>query len=283
MPREIETLFPGLLQLKNNGLGKDVYRLIKEDFGRDNRVLFNVDVPENTPVKGSNPYMRWAVGPRLRKLCTDYYGYDVELLKPAVSEYALNIDRLADVASTYEDLGLVVYSLNHSNDRLAQRLVSQAKERGISIELPMVFYHLKTVKDSEFPDGLTFDLDDIAVAYHVPILLQILLQKENIGDFDANDPQLLISGFPSELGKGGRTLFAAKEGLKRFFRDRHYLSADNNNLSSSTDSGRISFVKKGAPTQNLEAHIIDAVNAERERQRQIAEVEAWATRLHTPA
>lgn len=263
IPPELEASFPKLFQLRNDELGRDAVRLMNDRFkGRDYATLNISGLREGQPIGYSNSYRRWALGPIVRELM----GNDVVLLTPDVSEQALRKGKLPDATRTYEDLGVVVYNLNGPNKELAQHLVNQAKERGVEVKFPMAFYHLKTIKDDRFPDGLRFDLDDIAVAYHVPVLSQ------NTGNFDANDSELVKSGFPSELGKGNRKLYTAQEGLRRLFRDGDLdLGAKNGYLPSSAEAGRVSFVKKGEAPQNLEARLAEL---KKEKDIQIAEIEA---------
>ena len=261
-PQEVDALFPRIFQLRNDELGKEAVRIINDRFkGNDYVVLKNLGI-ENQPIGYSNPYRRWALGPAVRELL----GRDVELLTPAVSEQALRSGKLPDAASTYEDLGIVVYSLNGSNDKLAQHLIAQAKERGVETRFPMVFYHLKTAKDDKFPYGLRMDLDDNAVVYHAPIL------ASQTSKFKSDNKGLVQTGLPDEVEEGDRTLYTARDGLRRLHRVRDLvLSANNDRLPFSYEAGRVSFVKKGAAPQNLETRLVD-LNAERERQ--IAEVEA---------
>ncbi len=172
---------------------------------------------------------------------------------------------MPDARSTYEDLAVVVYSTKGANSQLAQHLASQLKERGIEVKFPMVVYGLQTVKDGQFPNGLRFDLGDLAVAYHVPIL------SIETGRFNASDPELAKTGFPSKLGEGNRTLYTAKDGLRRVDRDWVLvLNADGVNLPYSNEAGRVSFVKGAAP-QNLEA-ALEAVEAEIRRQEEAIEM-----------
>ena len=211
MPAEVEALFPTLFQLKNNELGREAVRIVNDRYkGNDNVVLDVSRLKDGQPIGYSNSYRRWAIGPVVRELM----GNDVELLTPAVSEQALKSGKLPDAASTYEDLGVVVYSLNGPNDKLAQHLVAQAKERGIEAKFPLVFYHLKTVPDDKFPDGLRLDLDDIAVVYHAPIL------GNQTSRFKSDNKGLVQKGLPDEVGEGDRTLYTAQEGLWRLYRGR---------------------------------------------------------------
>ena len=265
VPREVEALFPSIFQLKNDELGKEAVRIMNDRFkGNDYVVLKNLG-NENQPVAHSNPYRRWALGPIVRELKREV-GDNVELLTPAVSEQALRSGRLPDVTSTYEDLGVVVYSLNGPNDKLAQHLVNQARERGFVAKSPMVFYHLKTARDGKFPDGLRLDLDDNAVIYHASIL------SNHTSNFKADNKGLAQTGLPDEVGEGNRILYTAQEGLRGLYRDRDSgLNANDDNLPYSIEAGRVSFMRKGAAPQNLEARLGE-LNAERERQ--IQEVEA---------
>lgn len=268
VPQEVEQLlqsYPDLFQLRNNELGREAVRIVNDGYKGNKYVVLDISrLKDGQPIGHSNPYRRWALGPVVRGLL----GNDVELLNPAQSEQALKSGKLPDATSTYEDLGVVVYSLNDPNDKLAQHLVNQAKERGVEIKFPMVFYHLKTAKDDKddkFPHGLRLDLDDIAVAYHVPIL------SNPTSRFKSTYQSLVQNGFPSEVGEGDRTLYTAQEGLRRLYRNRDSgLNANDDDLPHSDEAGRVSFVKKGASPQNLEA--LAKLSAERERQ--IAEVEA---------
>lgn len=265
VPPEVEELlqsFPELFQLRNNELGKGAVGIVNDRYkGNANVVLDISGLKDGQPIGYSNPYRRWALGPIVRELL----GNDVELLTPAASEQALKSGKLPDAKSTYEDLGIVVYTLNGPNNQLANHLAAQAKERGIEMKFPMAFYHLKTAKDDKFPNGLRLDLDDIAVAYHVPVL------SNPTTKFKSNDPSLVQNGFPSEVGEGDRTLYTAQEGLRRLFRyGGLYLYASGGYLPGSNGAGRVSFVKKGVAPQNLEA----LAQLSAERQRQIAEVEA---------
>mgnify|MGYP001569946050 CR=1 FL=1 len=262
IPQEVETLFPRIFQLRNDELGREAVRIMNDRFKGNDYVVLNKLGEKNQPIGYSNPYRRWAIGPVIREIL----GNDVELLTPAVSEQALRSGKLPDATSTYEDLGIVVYSLNGPNDKLAQHLVAQAKERGVEVKLPMVFYHLKTARDDKFSDGLRLDLDDIAVAYHVPIL------SNPSSRFKSDDKGLVQNGFPSEVGEGDRTLYIAQEGLGRLYRYRVLdLDANNDNLPYSDGAGRVSFMRKGVAPQNLEARLADLKAL---RETQIAEVEA---------
>ena len=246
VPKDVEALFPSIFQLRNDELGREAVRIVNDRFKGNDYVVINNPGKENQPVEYLNPYRRFALGPVVRELKRTV-GEDVELLTPAVSEQALRNERARkslDFANTYEDLGIVVHSLDDSNDKLAQHLVAQAKERGVEAKFPMLFYHLKTVKDDKFPDGLRLDLDDNAV----------------------------VTEFPGDLAKDGRTIYAVQNGLRRLYRNRDsVLDASSGNLPYSSEAGRVSFMKKGAAPQNLEARLVD-LRAERERQ--IAEVES---------
>lgn len=233
---------PEIFQLGRNddGLGREAVKVMKKRFG-DHKYL-QVVVQKKQPIQGSNPYIRFALGHIAREL----YGNNIQLISPAISELALRNGKLPDAANTYEDLGVVVYSLKGPNEQLAKHLVEKAKERNIEVKFPMVFHGLKTVTDDKFPDGLRLDLDDIAVAYHVPILLQ------GTSKFKSNDSSLVVNGFPSKLGEGDRTLYTAKDGLRGLCRGRDLgIGAFIVDLPYSSEAGRVSFVK-GAALQNLE-------------------------------
>ena len=192
---------PEIFQLRNDKLGKDAVRLMNERYAGNSYVVLGISgLAENQHIGYSNPYRRFALGPIVRELA----GNDVQLLTPALSELALKHGTLPDAGITYEDLAVVVYSAKGANSQLAQHLVEQVKGIGGigRVRFPVVIYGLQTVKDDRFPEGLRFDLGDIAVAYHVPIL------SRKTGRFDASDPELAKTGFPSKSGVGNRFLYS---------------------------------------------------------------------------
>lgn len=260
---------PRILQLgkDDDGLGRDAVKLMKERFGY-HPYLQVLIAGRNQPIQGTSPYIRFALGPIARELYgRDSEGNQVQLLTPALSELALKHGTLPDAKSTFEDLGVVVYSLKGPNTQLAEHLIEQAKASGMKVQLPMVFYGLKTIIDNiegKFLGNLRFDFDDITVAYHVPIL------SRQTGKFKATDSGLVQNGFPSELGEGDRTLYTAKNGLRRLIRSRNFLlDARDDGLPGSSEAGRVSFVMGEAP-QNLEA-AMEAVQAEIRRQEESIE------------
>ena len=185
----------------------------------------------------------------------------MQLLTPILSELALKHGTLPDAKSTFEELGFAVFSLERPNYQLARHLIDQAKASGLGIQLPMVFYGLKTVKDDNFADsrGLKFDFAEDTVGYHVSVLSKLT------GKFKSTDPSLVQNGFPSDLGEGDRTLYTAKDGLGRVYRNRILnLYASFDDLPGWGEAGRVSFVKGEAP-QNLEA-ALKAIEAEKRRQ-----------------
>lgn len=252
---------PEIFQLRRDELGRDAVGLMNERYAGNNNVVLDIfGLAENQPIGYSNPYRRFALGPIVRELA----GKDIQLLTPALSELALKNGTLPDATTTYEDLAVVVYSLKGANAQLAQHLVDQARRIG-EVKFPVVMYGIKTVKDDRFPDGLRFDLGNAVVAYHVPIL------SRETGSFDTNDPGLVKTGFPSSLGSGSRTLYTAKDGLRRILRGGDLdLYANGVILPGSDGAGRVSFVVGAAP-QNLETRLAE-LNAERDRQTE--EVEA---------
>ena len=251
---------PEIFQLIYNELGRDAVRLMNERYAGNNKVVLDISsLAENQPIGFSNPYRRFALGPIIRELYgKDADGKTLQLLTPALSELALRHDTLPDARSTYEDLAVVVYSIKGANAQLARHLVDQARGMG-KVKFPVVIYGLQTVKDDSFPNGLRFDLGDIAVAYHIPIL------SRGTRNFDAFDPELVKTGFPGKLGDGSRTLYTANDGLRRVSRLRDLnLDANYGNLVDSYVAGRVSFVRGKAP-QNLEA-ALGAIEAEVRRQ-----------------
>jgi len=248
---------PEIFQLRNKELGREAVRLMNERFAGNNNVVLDISgLQEDQPIAYSNPYRRFALGPIVIELYgKDPDGRTLQLLTPALSELALKHGTLLDARSTYEDLAVVVCSTKETNAQLAQHLVEQARGMG-EVKFPVVIYGLQTVKDDRFPNGLRFDLGDVAVAYTVPIL------SGKTGNFDASDPSLVITGFPGELGSGNRTLYTAKQGLRRVGRNRDLILGGF--LPLSYEAGRVSFVRGEAP-QNLEA-ALKAVEAEVGRQ-----------------
>ena len=252
---------PEIFQLRNDELGRDAVRLMNERF--DGYIIFVLDISglkEGEPIGYLDPYRRFALGPIVRELYgKDADGKALQLLTPALSELALKYGTLPDARSTYEDLAVVVYSTERENAQLARHLVEQARGIMEKVDFPVVFYGLQTVKDGSFPDGLRFDLGDLAVAHHVPILSKMT------GNFDVSDPELAKTGFPGKLGNGSRTLYIAHDGLRRVHRSNDLnLDAVHAGLTISGRSGRVSFVRDEDP-QNLEA-ALKAVEAEVRRQ-----------------
>ena len=275
----------------DNGLGIDALRLMKEDFGYNNPVLhvkvlskpqrevitLNTLQTGREQLMGSNVFIRYALGSRVKRL----YGGNIELITPSVSEQLIeqafrNIqnsrylsvreggtDLLERLHKFYENLGVVAYEKNGPNEQLKQHLLNQARERGIPIKFPILFYRLKTVKDDKFVEsrGLRLDLDDAEyVAFHAPVLGKLS------GEFskDADDPYLTSIGLPRGLDsfRGPqleyqgyyvrRRIYVADSGLRDFTRHRDFnLGADNTNLLISGDAGRVSFIVGEIP-QNLE-------------------------------
>jgi len=257
---EDRKLFPEVFQFSNNERGRDVLKLMREKYGDNHLLRVTVPSEEGAPIQGSNIYIKSAVIPIVRELTNE----NIRHLTPALSEKALRYGILPDATSTYEDLGAVVHSLKDPNSQLAKHLVAQAREAGVNIEFPMVFPYLVAVPDNKFPGGLRLDLDtkamidDLGIAYHEPSL-------RKGGQFKPDDPRLVVTGFPSEVGEGNRTLYTAQDGLRWVYRSRDlYLNAYDVNLPYSNEAGRVSFVKGAAP-QNLEARLTE-IRAERDRQ-----------------
>lgn len=234
---------PEIFQLRNDECGREAVRLMNERFSGNNNVVLDIsDLAENEPIGNSNIYRMFALGPIVR----ESYDNDMRLISPIISEIALRNGRLSDAASKYNDLGVVVYNLSGPNRELATHLYARRIEIDKKLKLPAVFYGLKTVKDDKFPDGLRLDLDDIATAYHVPIL------SKGESKLDSNNQGLVVTGFPSQVGEGNRILYAGKSGLRRFYRDEELsLDAGLENLSESNKNSQISFIKI-VPSDDLE-------------------------------
>lgn len=257
---EDRKLFPEVFQFSNNERGRDVLKLMKERYGDNPFLRVTVPSEEGAPIQGSNIYIKSAVIPIVRELTNENIGH----LTPALSEKALRYGILPDATSTYEDLGAAVHSLKDPNSQLANHLAAQAREAGVNVEFPMVFPYLVAMKDDKFPGGLRLDLDTksvidgLGIAYHEPSL-------RKGGQFKSSDPKLLVTGFPSEVEEGDRTLYTEQEGLRRLYRDWDSdLYAYVDDLPVSLVAGRVSFVKGAAP-QNLESRLVD-LRAEMDRQ-----------------
>lgn len=196
---------PEIFQLRKNKLGLEALGIMRGRYkGCELVDLLGSEQGSITMLKegevmniGGSFYRRFAIGPIVRELVPD-----AQLLSPAFSELAykdresvFQEDHTLYSVCAGENLGIVVFTDSPNN-----HLLNQARERGIPVEFPLVFYHLKTVKDSAFPHGLRFDMDDIGVAYPVPILRE----KRKVGFEDAiyffaDDPELIRTGFPSKL------------------------------------------------------------------------------------
>ena len=252
-------------------IAASAYRKMQENFG-DHPYLRAVAPGNGMPMRGSNSFIRYSIGPIVEKES----GGRLRLITPAISEEIIaeamkafmNGDRrlLDKIKSFYEDPGVIVYGAEGPNEALRQNLLPQLKERGI--ELPAVVHGLVTVIDDKYTEskGLKFDLADAEnVAYHAPILL------EGTSKFRHDDPSLVVNGLPSKLGEGDRTLYTAKGGLVRLFRGGGLdLNADGDILAGSDGVGRVNFV--GVAPQNLspaiaELEVIAAKEHERVNER----------------
>ncbi|MEK6835265.1 MAG: hypothetical protein AABX61_03320, partial [Nanoarchaeota archaeon] len=215
----------------------EAVRKVLTDYKGTRAALDTFNVGAQGPVKGSNIYSRFALANAYREISKE----NIRPINPRESEIALANDALTDQTSTYEDLGLAVYSKEGSNPKLWKNLREQVKSNFANVNLskPFVITGLmKVVKDSNYEDGLKLDADELTEVYNVPIL------NKKTGSFDTKDPQLQKTGFPSKLGKGNRTLYTSDNGVQGFFRNGNLvLDARYDNLADSNDDGRVHFVK----------------------------------------
>jgi len=250
-PLSDEPNAPLLFQLRNNRFGREALEVLAQQFSRRLLDSMRIDIStleENQPLPYSNPPVRFNLGQIVKELIKKRYGFYTVLLNPVLSEKLLGEGKLPDATTTYEDLGVVAKTRDGKNSQLSGYLIRVAIRKGVNVRLPMVFYDLQAIEDGEFPPyGFRFDFTDDSKAYHVPIL------SESLSAFQSDDPELVKSGFPSELGKGERTLFTAEDGLRRFYRyGTKYLGASISNLTEWIDAGRITFITFRNP-QDLEA------------------------------
>ncbi len=243
-------------------LTQDACKLVNERFPYNSYVRYYAyGSGKNQAFRGSNPYRRWALERAIRDLAGDEF----QLLNPHLGGLALSCGTLPDeklppantaISPTYDDLAIVIYSFEGRNGQLARHLVSQLRKKGIKTAAPLVIYGLETVEDSNFPNWLRLDIGDRTVTYPAPIL------NRKITGFDASDPGLIETGFPHGMGDGKTYLHTLPWGLRRVVSYWGFaLYATDDDLTSSTELGRMHFVK-GANPQSLEA-AIKAIDAER--------------------
>ena len=251
----IQVQVPEIFQLQYDQAGKEAVKKVLTDY-KDTRVaLDTLDVKAKGSVRGSNIYFRFAVGNAYRQITQE----NIHPINARESEIALANDTLTDPKSTYEDLGLIVYPNKGVNEKLWQYLREQVQGNfpKVNLRKPFVITGLANViKNPSLEHELGLELNELTEAYNVPILIK------GDGSFTSQDPQLQKTGFPSKLGKGNRTLYTAKDGLRRLVRFRGLdLGAWYADLANSCDGGRVNVVK------NFSSGNLDELVAKLEQER----------------
>ena len=259
---------PYIFQAQYDEPGREAVKKILSDYKNTNIRSFNQFL-EKGPIKGSNPYFRFALGNAYRELTNQ----DVLPINPKESEIALANNTLTNPGETYEELGLLVYSNKGYNLVLWQHLREIAKTQykdSVDLEIPFVVTGLmKPVKDDKFEDGLRLDtIDGLTLMYNVPILAQRTNIFDSVNKFDSEDPELQRTGFPGKLGEGNRILFTQNNGVHRLIRGGEglYLYARYGNLVTMHDDCRIHLVAKNS-SGNLD-ELVQQLEQEKLKQQQ---------------
>ena len=228
---------PYIFQLQYDEAGREAVKKVLQDYKGTRAALDTFNVESNGPIKGSNVYSRFALGNAYREITKE----DIRPIHARESEIALANNTLIDPSSTYEDLGIVVYPKEGANPGLYKHLREQVKTKfkDVSLKKPFIITGLANViRVSDVEYGLGLDLNELTEVYNVPIL------SKDDGNFSFEDKQLQKTGFPSKLGKGNRTLYTTKDGVRGFNRGRYLdLDARGGFLASSGGNGRVHFVK----------------------------------------
>ncbi|MBS3134337.1 hypothetical protein J4214_03835 [Candidatus Woesearchaeota archaeon] len=264
----IQVNVPYIFQAQYDEPGREAVKKILSDYKNTNIRSFNQFL-EKGPIKGSNPYFRFALGNAYRELTNQ----DVLPINPKESEIALANNTLTNPGETYEELGLLVYSNKGYNLVLWQHLREIAKTQykdSVDLEIPFVVTGLmKPVKDDKFEDGLRLDtIDGLTLMYNVPILAQRTNRFDSVNKFDSEDPELQRTGFPGKLGEGNRILFTQNNGVHRLIRGGEglYLYARYGNLVTMHDDCRIHLVAKNS-SRNLD-ELVQQLEQEKLKQQQ---------------
>ncbi|MEK6862785.1 MAG: hypothetical protein AABW57_01335 [Nanoarchaeota archaeon] len=255
----IQVQVPEIFQLQYDQAGKEAVKKVLTDY-KDTRVaLDTLDVKAKGSVRGSNIYFRFAVGNAYRQITQE----NIHPINARESEIALANNVLVNPRSTYEDLGLTVYPKEGVNSKLWNYLREQLKDK-IDLSQPFIITGLmNVVKDENYENSLRLDLNELTEAYNVPILI-----KET-GNFDSEDLELQRTGFPSELREGNRTLYTAKDGVRRLYRNGNlYLGAGFDDLAYSVGVGRVN-VAKNFSSGNLEQLVDYRAKLEQEKSRKL--------------
>ena len=233
----IQVNVPYIFQLEYDEAGREAVKMVLDKYKKTRAALNTFNVEDNGPVKGSNIYARFALANSYRELTKE----DIRPINAKESEIALANGTLTDPTSTYEDLGLIVYPAKGANPILWGYLRDKVKSNfpKVNLNKPFIITGLADiVKDSSLEDGLGLELNELTEVYNVPIL------SKETGTFDTNNSELQKTGFPSKLGEGKRNLYAAKDGVRRFVRNRYLdLFARDDYLANSYGAGRVHLAK----------------------------------------
>lgn len=233
----IKSNVPYVLQLEYDEDGREAVKKVLTDYRGTRAALDTFNIENKGPVRGSNIYARFALGNAYREVT----GENVRPITPRESEIALANDALVDPTSTYEDLGLTVYPNKGVNEKLWQNLREQIKSNfpNVILNKPFIITGLaNVVKNPSLEYELGLELNELTEVYNVPILTR------DTGNFSSDDEGLQKTGFPGKLGKGNRTLYTAKDSVRRFYRNRNLnLNAGSVGLANSGDDGRVNVAK----------------------------------------
>ena len=225
-------------EIVRNGL-----RLAREEF-KHNKVAIPSTVDfsaKDGDVKGSTYYFVNILAGKINALT----GGKIRPANAREIQLFLRYGLIEDAGRTYDDPGLTFYSNKDFNSRTYDHLCLQIASEGwkkkfehVEIKKPFILTGSVDVHpDSNFDNGLRIDINDFTEVYNHPALLKG-------GRFNSNDPGLIETGFPYNLGEGDRELFVTNSGVRWFCRGRDLgLGARDGDLGDSSDAGRGRFVE----------------------------------------
>lgn len=175
---------------------------------------------------------------------------DFRVIRPEKMETTLQEGDILRVRGNhYVDLGLVLDFSGKNHDlafEVFDRLPTELRDFD-RLPAVMVGYGLANTEVGSY--GVMPTYNEGTELRTSPIL------AKSSGNFDASDRQLIVSGLPSQLGRGKRYLYNSTQGepskeslgLSRLFLDRYLiLNSDNENLANSNEDGRVAFSAEGA-------------------------------------
>jgi len=144
----------------------------------------------------------------------------------------------------YEDVGVALRSEDSPNEYHAKSLATQIRERSDGKDFDMPVYvnlrDLRTVNDSEAPNGLGLKLRDDAQIIYASIL-------NDSGSFSSKDIDEK-TGLPTKTEGGNRTLYIASSGLAQVCLDNNLdLDSGCGGLAYSGSDGRVVVSDAVAP------------------------------------